>query len=272
MAAEFDPSVTPFYAYIEVASLGIIPTAVPLTIAVWFDPDTAATSSDECLVSIADSASGNNWFELQYINNAVYASTRDAGANVNGTTSNTISVGTGWHHACAIFDTDSRIAVLDGDWASKGSDSTINVVPLSVDMMRIGYRADLNPNTPYDGKIGYVAIWAAALTERDVNMLQFADATLVRPDALVFKDYLRDRAIVPIYDTIGGATGTETGTINTISGDLVTLIQPSSQILHLPERRLDVSGTVTASIDEADIVTGSKTIVLDLHNNQWVSS
>ena len=47
---------------------------------------------------------------------------------------------------------------------------------------------------------------------------------------------------------------------------------PSAQILHPPERRLDVSGTVTASIDEADIVTGGKMIELDLHNNQWVSS
>ena len=230
MAADFNPT-----SYFEIASLGIIPTAVPLTIAVWFDPDGNATGADECLVSIADSGTSNNWFELQYVSQAVYAGARDAGANATSTTTgNQLTVGTGWHHACGIYDTDSRISVLDGDWANRGTETTSSVVPLGLDRMRIAYRADFDPNTPYDGKIGYVAIWAAALTESDVNSLQVADAQLVRPDALVFKDYLRNRDVAPIYDTIGGATGTETGIVYTSSGDLVTLAQPSSQILQFP--------------------------------------
>ena len=61
--------------YFEVTSLGSIPTSVPLTMATWFHPD-IVSAQDECLIQIADSASGNNWFEMLWVNGNVRACDR----------------------------------------------------------------------------------------------------------------------------------------------------------------------------------------------------
>ena len=159
-------------------------TGVPLTMACWFYCDDA--TQQLALVSIGDTAGGDNWIVLRVNGEDVGDPVQAAVANVSGavaSSSTGYSVNT-WHHAAATFTAvDNRAAYIDG--GSKGTDTT-SITPAGLDATGIGVRVKSSNDTHFSGRIAEAAIWNVALSDAEVAALAKGfSPTLMRPDTLV---------------------------------------------------------------------------------------
>lgn len=161
-------------------------TSVPLTLACWFNPDSA--SDFGVLLGSLDSAAGT-WRGF-YIaahggqpNDPVYAITAENSNFVSAYSSTGYSVGT-WHHACGVFRAaNDRSAYIDG--TSRGNDNG-NQTPTGVDCLGIGASRRSITDNFFNGRIAEAAIWAAALDDSEVLSLGRGVSPLkVRPQSLV---------------------------------------------------------------------------------------
>jgi hypothetical protein len=181
-------------------------TAVPLTMACWFNPD--VVSALDYLICIADSGADTDWFSLEANGAAgdVVRARTNATTGVFASTSATFVAGT-WQHAAAVFEsTTSRAAYLDG--GNKGTNTT-SKTPSGLDRIGLACQATLTPTLFLSGLIAEAAIWDVALTDDEVAQLGLGYCPLlVRPDGLVFYAPL----VRAVQDVIGGLTLTATGT------------------------------------------------------------
>lgn len=182
-------------------------TAVPLTLACWFNSDSITAS--QVLIQVTDSSSNNNYFGL-------YASGNTAGDPVRALTQSAAAFGpaattTGyaastWYHAAGVFSaSDSRSAYIDG--GSKGTETTA-VTPSSIDRIGLAADGDLSPGSLFNGRLAEAAIWNVALDDAEVAALAAGYCPLcVHPSALVFYAPL----VQNVMDVRGGLTLTATG-------------------------------------------------------------
>jgi hypothetical protein len=171
--------------YLEL--LSAVVTGVPLTIACWMNPDDDSIS--QTLMSITDNSSDVHYFEMRLLPSShgsypskVIAMTRsNLGYSYAATTAN-YSTNT-WHHACAVFAAaNSRTVYLDG--GNEGSDSG-NYTPTGLDRTAIGVLDRDSICNYMSGRIAEAAIWDAALTKPEVQILAAGYSPLfVRPQAL----------------------------------------------------------------------------------------
>lgn len=160
MARDFDGSTQ--YGSITSA----LATAAPLTLAGWFNTDSA--SGAQTVLCLHQNASVDNHFLLYFDGgtSSLRARANDGGSPAEATATGTITAGT-WQHACGVFATStSRSCYLDG--AGKATNTT-SKVPASVDRTFCGA---LNAsNFFFNGKLMELGIWTAALDDNEVLSL-----------------------------------------------------------------------------------------------------
>ena len=193
--------------YLNVASAPV--TAVPLTLACWFNSDSATTNQTILGISADIAGVGNTskWFRLRAAGavagdpvqaDAANSPTFAVAASTSGYTTGT------WHHACGVFlSNSSRTIYLDG---ANSSTNTNSVTPSDLNGFQIGaiYAEDTNSIAGYtDGRIAEVGIWNAALTAAEIaSLAKGMTCDKVRPQNLVFyAPLVRD-----LQDTKGGLT------------------------------------------------------------------
>lgn len=182
-------------------------TAAPLTMAAWFNADSA--TAGDTLISISDSSATGNLFRLMIRGDVggdpVRASTVTGGAEVSADTTTGYTTGT-WMHACAVYaSSTSRTAYISG---GSSANNTTSSVPSSLDRIGLACDADSTIQRIYSGLLHWPAIWNVALTQQEISSLAAgADPRTIRPANLVtFVPLERDN-----FD-IKGRTFTDTGT------------------------------------------------------------
>jgi hypothetical protein len=169
-------------------------SAVPFTLACWLYTDDLTT--DQSLMYIGDTASGNNFWDMSMdgasAGDAIRFRARDAGGNtVIGTAASAI-VGT-WHHACAVAAADDDRAVyLDG--GSKAT-SAANRSPAGIDVVAIGRHSDNVPDQYMSGRIAEAVILNIAATDYQVWLhAQGVPAPIIWPGWAIVSYY-------PLFET-----------------------------------------------------------------------
>lgn len=170
--------------YIEAASAVV--TAVPLTMACWFNPDNVTATV------IAMSVSANTGSESQRLQLAgavagdrVRAQTSGGGSIAQASSASGYSAST-WQHAAAIFSADNnRRAYLNG---VGGTANTTNISPAGMNQTNIGCVWASGARVGFmAGLIAEAAIWAAALSDDEIASLATGiRPSLIRPQSLVF--------------------------------------------------------------------------------------
>ena len=181
-------------------------TAPPLTLACWFNSDSATAL--QFLVQVEQNAS--NYFAIaaegDRAGDPVAIFIRAAGAQARALRTTTGYSANTWHHACGVFaTTSSRTVYIDG------GNSATDTFPQSVGAattVKVG--AFQSANVAYlDGRIAEVGVWNVALSADEIASL--ADGMTcdkVRPQSLVFyAPLVRD-----LIDVKGGLTITNNNT------------------------------------------------------------
>ncbi len=171
--------------YIEVGSAVV--TAAPLSMACWFNGDSAATS-----MALLGTSTAGNPLEAR-INLAAMANAAGQKLRMtthDGTTGDILettaawSVGA-WEHACGVWTSStSRKVFLNG---GNSATSTASVVPVLPDRTNIGARHNVSGRGSFfDGLIAEAAIWNAALTDDEVlSLARGFSPKSIRPQSLV---------------------------------------------------------------------------------------
>lgn len=205
MSLEFTPSTV-------LENTSPVVTAVPISMAGWFNSDSVA-NTNSCIVSVGgDNGSERHEWELSRNRDDLYALTADAGGFSLATTTGGFLVDT-WNHGCAVFAANNdRRAYLNG--GNKGTESTARTPnPAYIDRNRIAQRR--LDDWPWDGELAEVGIWNIALTDDDVYSLSRGfSPLLIKPDNLV----LYFPMIRGVYkDLVAGLTFTKAGAGVTVS-------------------------------------------------------
>ncbi len=162
-------------------------TAAPFTLSCWFYPGNV--TAQHGLLGIGDTGVGNgDRWQLTAEGASVgdpLSFTARVGSGASASTANAFSANV-WGHAVGIeVSTTSRIAVLNGDWANRGTNTT-SKSPGGLDVTRLGARA---AGTATDFLLGYIAegaIWNAELNQSEVEALsRGVSPRLVRSGSLV---------------------------------------------------------------------------------------
>jgi hypothetical protein len=157
-------------------------TAVPLTMACWFNPDLL---QDASLCSVSNAVGAGNWFALfTGLAGVVTASTATGGNQSNATTTATYTTGS-WNHCCGVFSAaNSRTIYLNGSNAVTNTASRSPIINETVIGAR---RASGLIGLYFNGKIAEVGIWNAALTAQEVaSLAKGMTCEKIRPQSLVF--------------------------------------------------------------------------------------
>lgn len=151
-------------------------TAVPITLACWFNNDTL--SGNDAYVELDDNST-NNVFLLYTAGSTLNAFVSSPGTNQASATG-VVSAST-WTHGCAVFSANNaRACYRDG--ANKGTDANANT-PTGISRVRIGSQPAANFA---DARIAEVGIWSAALDDSEVAALaKGISPLLIRPTSLV---------------------------------------------------------------------------------------
>ena len=214
-------------------------SSAPLSISCWVYIPTAIPSGDDCFVQIANTSVTNNYFRLGVADQSnsptdalrfVTYSGSGSFSLAEAVTSNSMSADT-WQHCCAIEESStSRISVLNGDWANRGTNSGGNEVPTSINQMAVGWENDSSPADYLTGHLAHVAIWNVALTQGEAEALSKGySPLLIRPGSLIFYAPL-NRDSGDEYDLIGGLTLTDVNTVGTGTTEPRTIHPYSQQI------------------------------------------
>jgi len=201
-------------------------TQSPLTMACWFNSDSATAT--QVLCSVAHSTStGLVYFTLEAAGAIAGDPIRHRSRNgPTGTVDSTTGYTAGqWHHACAVVaSTTSRAAYIDG--GSKGTNSTSVSSSSALDRIGLGCLAIQTATTLTNGRIAEVGIWNVALTDDQVLSLARGYSPLcVQPQGLVFYAPL----VRNVQDVRGGLTLTATGSPTV--ADHCRIIYPHNRIV-----------------------------------------
>lgn len=166
--------------YLSVGSAVV--TAVPLTMAAWFYPNTSPSGT---LVAITNNGSGTNrnCWRLSTSSGVLTVVAADATSADQLATVASVTVGA-WNHGCVVCaaDNDRRLYLNGGNKVT----TTNSRVPSGVNRTAIGVSLFTSPFSSPDANIGEAAIWNVALTDADVAALaKGVSPLLVRPSALV---------------------------------------------------------------------------------------
>jgi hypothetical protein len=177
-------------------------TAVPLTLACWFFPDTITANYN--LFQINDGSESNR-FGLAALGGLagdpirVFVQSSSSSSQSDTTTGFSSGI---WQHACGVFSANnSRTVYLN---AANPATSTTTTTPSGLNKVEIAFRtAAGTPGLFLDGRLAEVGIWNAALTSAEVaSLAKGMTCDKIRPQSLVFyAPLVRD-----LIDQKGGLT------------------------------------------------------------------
>jgi hypothetical protein len=170
--------------YLNVASAPV--TAVPLTMACWFYPDTI--TANYTLFQISDGSNSNRFVlaALGAIAGDPLRAVTSAGAVEGAADSTAGFIASSWQHACGVFTAvNARTVYLNG---SNTATNTSILTPTGLNRTEIGVRINSgSPGLYLDGRLAEVGIWNAALTAAEVaSLAKGMTCDKVRPQSLVF--------------------------------------------------------------------------------------
>lgn len=181
-------------------------TAVPCTLACWFNPVNVTTYYT--LMSVYKQAAGTDSYGILGIAGAtggdpVIAEYTNGSTYANAATSSGYSAST-WQHACAVFSaSNARAAYLNG--GSEGTNTTAVAGAAAWDGVQIGGYSDGDGD--FDGLNGSIAeagIWSVALTTAEIlSLSKGVCPLLIRPASLVSYFPLIGRMASPEQDRRG---------------------------------------------------------------------
>lgn len=170
--------------YIEATSAVL--TGVPLTMACWFNSDSATLT--QTLFSISDEDADQH-FSLRAAGAVTddpvqcFTNASNARAPASGTAGYQANT---WHHAAGVFAAvNSRRAFFDG---VGGTTTTGSSTPTGLDRTGIGFRYITSVRSQRtDGRIAECGIWNVALDDAEIAALAKGyRCSLIRPQNLVF--------------------------------------------------------------------------------------
>lgn len=155
-------------------------TAVPLTLACWWQPVSATVANP--IFGISNSG-GDAFYLSQNSSSKILATTTHPSILASATTSTSVTAGA-WCHVCGSFTSStSRAAYLNG--GGKGTNGTVQT-PSGLTQIEVGHTT-VSGGSYANGNIAECAIWNIVLTDNDVaDLANGIPAWMIRPDALVF--------------------------------------------------------------------------------------
>lgn len=172
-------------------------TAVPLTMACWFN--TAADSTQKTIISAGIANAVHRCLIQINTTNQLQAFT--VGTISVSSTFTTAITGNVWNHACGVFAaTNSRTVYLNGSAATPNNSSSTQD---SFNDIRIGARWNGSLGVHMRGLIADVGIWNVALDANEIaSLADGINCSKIRPESLVFYCPL----IREFIDIVGGLT------------------------------------------------------------------
>lgn len=167
--------------YLEASVQSI--SAVPLTIAAWFNSNAASTAQAIYWVNNNNSLA-NGWGLQVRANNALGAFSDDNGTSTEANSAINPSINA-WHHGCAVFTSNTLRAIyLDG--GNSGTDTTANTPATGAYNDTLGVQLSPSLGNPFSGSLADVAVWNVALDATEIAQLAAGvPAYLIRPQNLV---------------------------------------------------------------------------------------
>lgn len=171
--------------YLSVQSAPV--TAVPLTLACWFFPD--SITANYLLFQISDGTTTNR-FSLAALGAFTGDPLRASVTGTGGEASANSQVGfieNNWQHACGVFPSNnSQIVYLNG--SNPATNTTTANTPIGINKIDIAFRMSSGvPGLFLDGRLAEVGIWNAALTAAEVaSLAKGMTCDKIRPQSLVF--------------------------------------------------------------------------------------
>lgn len=165
-----------------ILSTSVPTSSTPVTLACWFDADTA--SGTEGLVTITDSA-GNNGVRMTTNTGKIRAVVEGAGNAEWAETTVSFSANV-WNHGCAVFSSStSRTIYLNGGNAIT---DTVSRTPGTSTRFHIGASRNSSVTSGYfNGSIADVGVWNVALSAAEVaSLAKGVSSLLIRPQNLIF--------------------------------------------------------------------------------------
>jgi hypothetical protein len=167
------------------ASIASAPvTAVPLTMACWYNVDTFA--AEQALMGLYNNGVNDASYQLLGLtasSGRVRAATANSAGTANSSTGDLGTLNT-WDHAAGVWASDAaRTAYHNG---SSGGLENTSRAPTGLNSTALGARVDTTPDRFLSGMLADAAIWNVALTAAEVLMLANGVSPLaVRPGNLV---------------------------------------------------------------------------------------
>ena len=200
---------------------------------------------------------------------------------------NTALVAGQWKHVAAIWTGgNGRATYFNGESIAvsallSGNPSALDMDAAETGYMNIGSEADATTNA-FDGKIAHVHLYNRALSAGEVKLLMRYPGSI--NNGLVGYWPLNGVSSKELDYSKNRNHGTVTGALPKHETPFPTafLFPPRFnipfKIVHKRSHRkitaasAAITGTATASITEADIVTGGKTIIITLTNDTWIAA
>jgi len=210
---------------------GAVDAAHPMSFALWFNKPSTSFATAFSISNTNVSNPNRNSIILSNTPN-VRAFSSNSGGTTTAIAISTANYSTNtWHHACAVFSSNSsRTIYLDGGNSATNT-TTVGVNTGSFVATTIGaYSNSTGIGQPCDGLIAEVAVWNTSLTADDAASLASGiSPMLVRPDVLVAYWPLFGEAS-PEIDIVRGQDATVNGAT---AGDHPRILRPRMPGIYL---------------------------------------
>lgn len=159
-------------------------SAVPLTIAAWFNSTSTTAGQTICTVCATGGSTANRFGLFaggDATGDPVRAIVGNTGANADTTTGYTANT---WHHAAGVFTSNtSRTAYIDG--GSAGTNTTSST-PTGVNAIVIGARYASTLGAYFSGSLAEIGVWSTNLSSAEITSLaKGMSPRFIRPQSLI---------------------------------------------------------------------------------------
>lgn len=146
-----------------------VKTSYPWTMACWFRQNN--TTQSRCQFWMGKSSATNQLWAMETTSAAKLTFSMRASSPIRSAlTSNTITLSTWQHGAIIAASAASRTAVLNGDWANRGT-NTVSGTPSGINRTTIGRWDGSSAFDPFDGRIAEACLWDVALVQDEIEAL-----------------------------------------------------------------------------------------------------
>jgi hypothetical protein len=220
---------------------GVAPvTAYPFSLSFWVKYNNLTINA--VYVDLEDDTDSSSLFaQFRQSNDTVRAYAEESGGTSDFAASEVLPDTTNWHLFTAIYaSSTSRIILMDGDWANRGTDTAANAISALDDLILMA--DDLFQNR-FNGFLAEVCFWDAALSQAEAESLYTSSETGVAADTVKSGNVISYYPLLTtdsLLDAVGANDLTNNGSNitfvsdhPTISGGAAPTAQPAAMLLGL---------------------------------------